>query len=252
MHKQQADQIITSFMEKIFGFALTKTLNTDKAQELAARITFDVYTSLLKTDHVHNMDGYIYRISSNVYARFVDEAVRGRHISLDNVHVSAAGDFTLDVEKNETYHRLRQQVSYLGKLQREIVVMHYFDGLKQSEIARRLQLPQGTVKWHLHEARNQLKGGFQMNEKQHANLHLSPIRLTHMGSSGNPMPGKGTDFYLSKLIAQNIAYAAYWQPKTISEIAEAIGVPAAFIEDEVAYLEAHSFLDKLAGGKYQT
>jgi len=249
MDKICANEIITQYIEKIFGFALSKTLNTDRAQELASRITFDVYTSLLKADQVHNIDGYVYRIAHNVYARFVDEDVRGRYISLDNMRVRVEGDFTQDIENNEVYRQLRQRVSYLGKIQREVVVMHYFDRLKQNEIAKRLNLPTGTVKWHLHEARNQLKGGIQkMNT---TNLNLKPIRFISMGTNGHNMPGKGTDYYLSKLIAQNIAYAAYHQPKTITEIAEALGVSAAFVEDEIYYLEDNSFLDKLPGGKYQ-
>ena len=249
MDKNRVNEIITEFMEKIFGFALTKTLNTERAEELASRITFDVYKSLLKADEVHNISGYIYRIAHNVYARFVDEEVRGRYVSLDNVHIPALGDFTLDIEKDEIYRHLRRRVSYLGKIQREIVVMFYFDGLKQNEIAKRLSLPSGTVKWHLHEARNQLKGGIQMSAK----TDLRPIKFAGMAHSGSTSPdGKETSFYLSKLIAQNIVYSTYWQPRTITEIAESLGVQAAFIEDEVAVLEEFSFLEKLAGGKYQS
>ena len=169
MDKLRADKIVTAFIEKIFGFALTKTYDTDKAAELASRITFDVYTSLLKVDSVENIDGYVYRIAHNVYARYVDEEVRGRHISLDNVRIPVIEDFTQTVEREEAYRHLRQRISYLGKIQREIVVMHYFDHLKQSEIAKRLKLPTGTVKWHLHEARGQLKGGFH---KMNANTNL--------------------------------------------------------------------------------
>ena len=250
MDKLRADRIITEFMERIFGFAMAKTYDTDKATELASRITFDVYTSLLKADHVENIDGYVYRIAHNVYARFVDEEVRGRYISLDNVQIPIAYDFTVDVEKEETYRQLRSQISYLGKIQREIVVMYYFDRLKQNEIAKRLNLPPGTVKWHLHEARGQLKGGFK--KMNNIVSGFKPVRFNFMASSGNQMPGKGTDYYLSKLIAQNIAYAAYHQPKTITEIAEVLGVSAAFVEDEIVYLEEHGFLDKLPRGKYQT
>ena len=252
MDKLRADKIVTDFMGKIFGFAITKTYDTDKAEELASRITLDVYASLLKVDSVENVDGYIYRIAHNVYARYVDEEVRGRHISLDNVRIPVAHDFTSAVEKEETYRHLRQRISYLGKIQRDVVVMHYFDRLKQGEIAKRLNLPPGTVKWHLHEARGQLKGGFK-KMSTNVNLGIKPISFNAgTFSSGNPMPGKGTGFYLNKLIAQNIAYAAYWQPKSITEIAETLGIPAAFVEDEIVYLEKYSFLDKLPGGKYQT
>ena len=256
MDKNYADKIIAEYIEKIFGFALSKTMNTDKAEELASRITFDVYTSLLKSDGINNVNGYIYRVASNVYARFIDEEVRGRrHISLDEVNISCENDFTADFERDEEYIRLRRKISYLGRIQREIVVMHYFQKLKQYEIAERLDLPLGTVKWHLHDARNQIKEGMnrmdKMNEK--INLGIKPIKFKSMGHNGNPSPdGKDTAYYLSKLISQNIAYAAYREPKTITEIAEELGVSAAFIEDEVAYLEDNGFMDKVAGGKYLT
>jgi len=251
--KDYADKIAAGYTEKIFGFALSKTMNTDKAEELASRIIFDVYTSLLKIGSVNNIDGYIYRVSGNVYARFVDEEVRGRHISLDEVRMPCGHDFTDDFEKDEIYIRLRREVSYLGKTQREIVVMHYFQKLKQHEIAERLNIPLGTVKWHLHDARNQLKKnmeGIKMREK--GTLGFNPVKLD-IGYSGNPNPdGYGPSYYFKKLISQNIAYAAYHEPKTITEIAEEVGVSAAFVEDEVAHLEENGFIDKTAGNKYQT
>ena len=253
MDKKFADKIIAEYMQKIFGFALSKTMDSLKAEELASRIVFDVYTSLLKAGDVQNIDGYIYRVSSNVYARFVDEEVRGRHIALDEVRLPCEGDFTIEFEKHEDYIRLRREISYLGKIQREIIVMHYFERLKQSEIAGRLNIALGTVKWHLHDARKQIKiklEGSKMREK--GTLGMNPVKL-NMGMSGRASPdGKGTWSYFTKLISQNIAYAAYHEAKTITEIAEELGVSAAFVEDEVAYLEEYGFMDKIAGGKYQT
>ncbi|MDR0443533.1 MAG: sigma-70 family RNA polymerase sigma factor [Treponema sp.] len=251
MDKQFVDKVTAKYMEKIFGFALTKTMNTEKAEELASRITFDLYVSLLKCDSVENIDGYVYRVASNVYARFVDEEVRGRHVSFNEMIIPCENDFTLDFEKDETYIRLRSEVSYLGKIQREIVVMHYFQKLKLYEIAQRLKISLGTVKWHLHDAKNQIKEGIQMHDK--GTLGMMPVKFTGMGHSGYAGPdGKDTAYHLSKLISQNIAYAAYHKARTITEIAGVIGVPAAFVEDEVAYLEENGFMDKIAGGRYLT
>ena len=87
MDKKQADNIITGYIEKIFGFAISKTTDVDKAEELASRITLDVYISLLKADNVYNIDGYIYRIAHNVYARFVNEEVKDRHISFNDTEL---------------------------------------------------------------------------------------------------------------------------------------------------------------------
>jgi len=187
MDKIYADKIIANYIEKIFGFALTKLMNTDKAEELASRITFDVYTSLLKSDEINNIDGYIYRVASNVYARFVDEEKRGRYISLDEVNVPGAIDFTEDLIKEEDYTRLRREISYLGRIQREIVVMHYFDKLKQQQIAGRLNIPLGTVKWHLHDARNQIKIKLTEENKmrEKGTLGINPVNM-NMGMTAVP------------------------------------------------------------------
>jgi RNA polymerase sigma factor (sigma-70 family) len=249
--KKYVDYVAAKYMEKIFGFALSKTMNTDKAEELASRIIFDVYVSLLKISAVNNIEGYIYQVARNVYARFVDEEVKGRHVSFNEMIIPCENDFTINFEKDEIYIRLRSEISYLGKIQREIVVMHYFQKLKQYEIAQKLNIPLGTVKWHLHDARNQIKEGIKMPGK--GTLGIKPVKFIDMGHSGNSSPsGKDTADYLSKLISQNIAYAAYHNAKTITEIASDLGIPAAFVEDEIAYLEDNGFMDRTAGGKYLT
>lgn len=69
MNKQNADKIIASYVKKLFGFAMSRLSKIDEAEELAAEITFQVYASLLKLDSIANLDGYIYRIARNVYAR---------------------------------------------------------------------------------------------------------------------------------------------------------------------------------------
>ena len=63
MDKQKADDIIFSYIRKIFGFAMSKLSKIDKAEKLAPEITFQVYSSLLKQNRIENPDGYIFRIA---------------------------------------------------------------------------------------------------------------------------------------------------------------------------------------------
>ena len=62
------------------------------------------------------------------------------------------------IEK-ENYHRIRKEIAYLSKIQRQILIMYYYEEKKQSEIASILNIPVGTVKWHLGVARDELKRG---------------------------------------------------------------------------------------------
>ena len=84
------------------------------------------------------------------------------------------------------------------------------------------------------------------------NLGLEPIELVHMGNTGSVGPMGDTAAFLNSKLRQNIAFAAYFEPKTIEEIAKELNVGIAFVEDEVLYLEEYGFLDLMPGQKYRT
>ena len=49
---------------------------------------------------------------------------------------------------------------------KETIKLHYFDGLPVKDIAVRLDIPEGTVKWRLSEGRKQLQKGFGVMDKK--------------------------------------------------------------------------------------
>ena len=63
---------------------------------------------------------------------------------------------TATVERADLHAALRQ----LNEREREIPEMRYEDDLTQSTIARRLGIPEGTVKVRLHRARNKLRRAY--------------------------------------------------------------------------------------------
>ena len=90
------------------------------------------------------------------------------------------------------------------------------------------------------------------NMRPTGNLGIQPIQFSSMGHSGYVDNTGDTSYFLQKRLAQNIAYAAYWEPKTIHEIAEELSVSPLFLEEEVAILEEYGFMDRVAGNKYLT
>ena len=251
MDKKMADMMISKFQKTFFGFALSKTSSIQEAEELAARIVLESYAALLKGGNVANWEGYLYKIACNVYARYVNEKGKFQVTSIDGMDIPMDYDFTILIEQSHDFKKLRTELSYLGMLQRKIVVMHYYDHLKVKDIAKQLDLPVGTIKWHLHDARQQLKKG--MEKMRHiGNLGINPVSFSSMGHDGNPGRLGDTAYFLNSKLKQNIAYSAYHEPKTLEEIAEELGVSPVFLEDEVSYLEEYGFMDKLSSGKYRT
>lgn len=252
MEKKIADALIHEYMQKIYGFAVSRAFNLQEAEELSSDIVFEVYSSLLKLPDLHNPAGYIWRISENVYSRYVMGKKRDEHTSLDDVTIPTYDAYKFEDESVEAQCALlRREIAYLTRTRREIIMAFYFEKKKIAEIAESLCLPEGTVKWHLSRAKDELKEGMKM-ERNIGKLGLVPVRFTDMGHSGRPGKNGGPEAYISGLIEQNVVYAVYFEPKTLNEISDELGISPVYLEDVVNKLAENGFLVPVGKGKYTT
>ncbi|MBR4346779.1 MAG: sigma-70 family RNA polymerase sigma factor [Oscillospiraceae bacterium] len=252
MDKNTVDKTIFEYRDRIFGFALDKLRNIDQAQELASDIVCEVYQTFLKPGDIANIDGYVYRIARNVWAKFVHKLETGRQFEdISNMEIAAPEDNSED--ELEMQKLLRREIGYLSQRQRAIIYMHYYSRLSVAEIAKRLEISVGTVKWHLSDAREKLKEGIEMNIDK--NLEINPIYFTDMGHSGYTGSKGDTADIFDSVIKMNIAWACYHEPKTLEEISREIGVPQVYVGDELVALVRFGFIDKLdnsSNPKYRT
>lgn len=251
MDKAFADEMISKYQKKFFGFALGKCNSLNEAEELAARITCEAYMTLRAVEEVYNWEGYLYRIAHNVYVHYVKEQTKHRQENSEEVELADGRDIAAEYANKEELALLKREVAWLSKRHREIVLLHYYHNKKIAEIAKILELPEGTVKWHLSDAKTQLKEGMKQVRKK-GNLGIEPIVLNGFGNMGTPGELGDTAYFLNSKLRQNIAYAAYYEPKTMEEIAVELGVSPVFVEDEVDYLVDYGFLDLLPGQRYRT
>ena len=252
MDKQQADRVIQDYIKPLYGFALNKTRHIAEAEELAGRITLEVYQSLLKKTAFLDLNSYVFKIAHYVWAKYVGEKVKASNqLRIDDHEVMFQDEGLGTMIRLETAGTLRREIAYLSQQQREIVIKYYYGGMKIREIAAAMGLSGGTVKWHLFEAKKELK--HKMNTiRSIGNLGVNPIRMSSLGHSGSPGNKGDTSDFLATAIRQNIAFAAYHKPLTVKEIAEELGISPVYTEDEIAALEEYGFLDQLPGGKYRT
>jgi len=254
MDKQKADRIITEYFHKIYGFAMKKAFSYDEAEDLCGDIVQEVYISLLKAGEIFNLEGYIWRISENTFSRYVSSKRRRQGISIDG------GEF-MDIPFYEDYDsllenyekeltRLRREIAFLTKQRRKIVYLYYYENRAIAKISQQLNMPEGTVKWHLNKARKELKEGFSM-ERTIGKLGISPVTAHSFGHSGDSGNGD-TEFYLGDKLNLNIVYSVYFSPKTTEEIAEELGITPVFIEDKIRFLEANGFLVRISGKRFTT
>ncbi len=104
----------------------------------------------------------------------------------------------------------------------------------------------GTVKWHLFEARKELKKGMDIMGKV-SELKFNPIKFEMCGTSGSlGTMGANSNFFRSAL-SQSIVYAVWKEDKTINEIANCLGVSPVYVESEAEYLAEYGFLIETKG-----
>lgn len=250
MDKQTADSIITEYLQKIYGFAIKKCYSYQEAEELCAEIIKETYISLLKAEEITNIDGYIWRISQYAFSKYVSRQKKHEGISLNNIQIPYFEDFSV-AEHNEEIHHLRTEIAFLTEKRRQIVYRYYYQNKSISCISSEMDLPEGTVKWHLNKARLELKEGFKM-ERKIGRLGLNPITALSFGHSGNPGSNNGPEFYLEDKLNLNIVYSVYHSPKNVEEIAEELGVTPVYLTDKIQFLEENGFIVKTDGNRYTT
>ena len=250
MNRQDAEKIITEYLKPIFGFALKRCKNTHDAEDLSQDIVLKAFRALLIKDDIGDVRKFIWTIAHNALSNYYRDAAKSTvGVSIDEVaEIIADPDSILDGDDNAgAICRLQSEIAYLSKLQRKIVIAYYFENRKQADIAKDLNIPLGTVKWHLFEAKKELKRGMDTMRKT-SELKFNPIKFHSYGINGN-IGTKSPDEFFRSTLSQNICYCVRNTAKTINEIADDLGVSPVYVETEVEFLEKYGFF-KVDKDKY--
>ena len=138
MNRENAEKIITEYLEAIFGFALKRCKNPQDAQDLSQDIVLRAFRALLIKDDIENVGKFIWTIAHNAlsnYYRDTAKAVIGVPID-EFAELIADPDSVFDGDNAATIRRLQSEIAYLSKLQRRIVIAYYFENRKQADIAK--------------------------------------------------------------------------------------------------------------------
>lgn len=245
MDRPDVEKTITEYLNPIFGFALKRCKSIHDAEELSQEIAMRAFRALLIKDDIADMGKFIWTIAHNTLSNYYRDTAKSIvGVSIDEVAELIADPHSeIDTDDNtESIHRLQIEIAYLSKLQRRIVIAYYFENRKQADIARELGIPLGTVKWHLFEAKKELKRGMDMMRKT-SELKFNPIKFHSYGINGSSGK-KSSDEFFRSILSQNICYCVRNTAKTVNEIADALGVSPVYIENEAEFLEEYGFLQK--------
>lgn len=243
--------IIESYIEKVYGYAVNHTFSREEADELSQEILFTAVRELPKLKDDSKFELWLWGIASNVTKTFRRYMGKQRAMYSYDTLESFPYEEEQKNESEELYDALRTRIAMLSELYRSIIILFYYDGLSIKQISEKLHIPEGTVTWRLSEARKKLKKECtEMNETA-----LNPVKhMIRINGEGNykdpisPFPY----VYISDALSQNILYYCYETPKTVEALAKLCGVPAYYIEDCLGNLMKREAVSEVSKGKYRT
>ena len=131
-------------------------MNNPFLDVIAGRIA--IVRGIRRLDDPARFRHWAYRLVTHRAADWVRRQQRLRKLAEDAwLEAEATGERSAD----DSVDGLRRAFGRLPTECRAILSLHYFQDIRLTEIARILELPEGTVKSRLHHARNQLKTALQ-------------------------------------------------------------------------------------------
>ena len=244
MAQEHAAQTVLRLMKPLFGFARSRSATIQDAEDITQDIVLKLYRALHARDDIVEPEKYAWTIAHNVLANYYrSRAGYGKNVPIHGLAdvLPAEDDMGALLEERETTTRLYNEIAYLSKTQRRIVIMFYFEGKRQTEIAKTLGLPLGTVKWHLSNAKTDLQKGMD-RVRTNTELKFNPVKFNMISTNGSTGTMGGNASCLRSTLAQNILYLTRAEAMSVNAIADVLAVSPVYVEGEVEFLEENGFM----------
>ena len=154
-----ASELVDLFYERIFAYFRRLCGNDDDAADLTQKTFFKVWTSLASYQRRSSFSTWLHGIAHHVYVDW-RRIKRPADPQTDEWWEACAADGPSpfdDAAERDTARRLFALVERLEEGIKEVVHLHYYQGLSLSETAEALGIATSTVKYRLRDALNSLR-----------------------------------------------------------------------------------------------
>ncbi len=149
-YDQALEQILQNYQGKVFRMAVVILRDAGRAEEVTQDIFLKLWRALPAYDGRAAVSTWLYAIARNSCLSAVRAEGYRRTSALDEVTEPGASSNT------PLQLSVGQCVERLPELQRQVITLFYLEDRSVSEVAAMLDLPENTVKSHLHRARRAL------------------------------------------------------------------------------------------------
>ena len=144
------------FSPRVFGLAIHFLKIQADSEDVLQETFLQLWNQAHRFDPARcPVDGWVLMIARS---RAVDRLRRQRPIPSNDFATAAAGHEPIeDLERQDEAGRVATALDHLPAEQKEVIRLAFFGGLTHDQIARRLELPLGTVKTRIRLGMNRLR-----------------------------------------------------------------------------------------------
>ena len=150
-------EIVARYKDAVFGVALSRLRNFHDAEDLTQTTFMEAFDRLDRLKDPECLGPWLRTIAINRSINFLKRRERIVDFEAIKEPVSDEPSPQIDVEKAELRKQVMDAIGRLSKTQRETVTLYYISEYSLAEVAAIQDVPLGTIKRRLHEARKKLK-----------------------------------------------------------------------------------------------
>ena len=151
-YRQAFERLLELYEVKVFRMAMMFMRDASRAEDVAQDVFVKLWQVLPAYDGRAAPSTWLYTIARNTCLSALRSAAHRKTDQLDSItEPIAAGPATSSDVLNRI--ELERCLERLSQVQRDAVVLFYLQEKNVEEVARMLDLPEGTVKSHLYRAR---------------------------------------------------------------------------------------------------
>ena len=242
------EYIQDELIENTYLFCAKRISDSESAKDLAQDILYEALRVTASGKTFVSFHSWYWRMARNKYA---DYAAHKQNSALP---IEMAGGVAAQncepLERlidAEELSLLNYSLSRLTSMYREMMIRFYLKEQSIAQIARDLDIPEGTVKRRLFDAKNTLKERFE-TMKNMGTSSYAPAKATWFWGGNS---GKAQDVMKQK-IAQQACVFCRAEAKTVNEIADELGVAPVYLEPVLEQMLDTDLMTSPVKGKYIT
>ena len=152
--------LIDRYAASMHAYLLRHSGSREDADDLLQETWVRVARSARSFDTARRFRSWIYGIATNLTRDLFRRRMTRERALRDLATQPPAAPRADLVDRGE----LREHIAELPENMRAVLLLRYYEGMSEAEMAEALDIPRGTVKSRLHAALRKLRGGYGVSE----------------------------------------------------------------------------------------